>query len=107
MPLSRQRATLVKLPLSGSLWVDLDRVKIVPRTGKGAGLRESAIGRDGAVFAELKEWAILRGRQLHIVALRLFEKKTRQRENGIGDRAGFDLRDDAVEGRRDGEGSEQ
>ena len=76
---------------------NLNCVKIVARAGEGAGFQNCAISCDRAVFAQLKERAILRGGQLHIVALRLFQKKAGQRENRIGDRTGFDLRDHAVE----------
>jgi hypothetical protein len=86
-----------EIPFERFVLGHLDRVKIVAGINKCRALENTAVGRDGSVFAELKKLHAIGHGEPDIVTLRLFEEQSRQRENGICDRRGFDLRDDAIE----------
>jgi hypothetical protein len=86
-----------EIPFERFVLGHLDRVKIVAGIGKGRALENTPVGRDGSVFAELKKLHAVGHGEPDIVTLGLFKEQSRQRENRICDRRGFDLRDDAIE----------
>src|SRR6266446_7002835 len=78
---------------------DVDLVKIGLGKTKRIALEKLSTDRDGAVFAQLKKRRLTGCSQLNIVASGFFQKEPREREKRIGDRAGFDLRDDVFKSR--------
>src|SRR5205085_11061416 len=76
---------------------DLDRVKIIARVREGGSFQNAAIRSDRSIFAELKKLQTFRHCEPNVVTLWFFQEQPGQGENGIGNRRGFDLRDDIVE----------